>query len=125
MPLLDHFRPPLSEERHWESVHSCWAGSLADDLNRILPAGYVGEEQSHAGLVLDVLARESIPAPVATIPATFCDDFKVRVISRESGPRLVAAIELVSPRNKDRPTAQHTFALKCASDTDARRRRRL
>ena len=22
MPLLDHFRPPLSERRHWEGFHS-------------------------------------------------------------------------------------------------------
>jgi hypothetical protein len=26
MPLLDHFRPPLSGSRHWESFHAAWAG---------------------------------------------------------------------------------------------------
>ena len=25
MPLLDHFHPPLSDERHWESFHAAWA----------------------------------------------------------------------------------------------------
>jgi len=39
MPLLDHFRPPLSRERHWEAFHAAWAGSIADALNRVLPAG--------------------------------------------------------------------------------------
>ena len=34
MPLLDHFHPPLSERRPWESFHSTWCGSLADYLNR-------------------------------------------------------------------------------------------
>ena len=29
MPLLDHFRPPLSERRPWESLHAAWAGALA------------------------------------------------------------------------------------------------
>lgn len=24
MPLLDHFHPPLSDERHWESFHAAW-----------------------------------------------------------------------------------------------------
>jgi hypothetical protein len=40
MPLLDHFHPPLSLERHWESFHAAWAGSLADALKRRLPEGY-------------------------------------------------------------------------------------
>jgi len=39
MPLLDHFRPPLSRERHWEAFHAAWAGSITDALNRVLPAG--------------------------------------------------------------------------------------
>ena len=30
MPLLDHFHPPLSERRPWESIHARWCGSLAD-----------------------------------------------------------------------------------------------
>jgi hypothetical protein len=34
MPLLDHFRPPLSGRRHWHSFHNSWATYLAADLNR-------------------------------------------------------------------------------------------
>jgi hypothetical protein len=55
------------------------------------------------------------PAAVLTVPAVFADDFEVRVFSTTTGPRLVAAIELVSPRNKDRPEARQAFATKCAS----------
>ncbi len=136
MPLLDHFHPPLSEERKWESFHAAWAGSLADDLNRRLPEGYFAEEHTHAGpgVEIDVATREeqeaasqggtavatppriwSPPAPAATIPAVFSDDVELHVFSTVSGPRLVAAIELVSPRNKDRAEARQAFAVKCAS----------
>jgi hypothetical protein len=37
------------------------------------------------------------------------------VFSEEEGPRLVAAIELVSLANKDRPANRRMFAVKCAS----------
>jgi hypothetical protein len=40
MPLLDHFYPPLSRERPWESFHAAWDGSIADALNRLLPPDY-------------------------------------------------------------------------------------
>ncbi|HEY7427826.1 MAG TPA: DUF4058 family protein [Gemmataceae bacterium] len=138
MPLLDHFHPPLYEERHWESFHAAWASYLAEDLNRRLPEHYFAEELTHAGAIVEIdvgtfegsrHAREadgsatatlppqiwSPPAAAFTIPAVFADDFEVRVISTESGPTLVAAIELVSPRNKDRAEARRAFAIKCAS----------
>ena len=57
------------------------------------------------------------PQPVAACPLEFDDPdlFEVQVINEEVGPRLVAAIELVSPSNKDRPANRHMFAVKCAS----------
>jgi Protein of unknown function (DUF4058) len=136
MPLLDHFHPPLSNERHWESFHAAWLGSLADDLNRRLPQGYFAEEQVHAGpgVEIDVASFESDrpggangsvrglstavwtpPAPVLTLSAVFADDFEVRIFNSSGGPKLVAAIELVSPRNKDRQESRRAFATKCAS----------
>jgi len=140
MPLLDHFHIPLSVERHWESFHTAWCAALADDLNRQLPAGYFAEETAHAGpsVEIDVASWEKTasangpqtgsgtvgtlppriwapPEPALTIPAVFADDFEVRVINTDAGPRLVAAIELVSPRNKDRAEARRAFTTKCAS----------
>ena len=140
MPLLDHFRPPLSQERHWESFHAAWSGALADALNQQLPAGYFAEELTHAGdeVEIDVATFEgrapaavergngsatatapahtwSPPAPAFTIPNVFVDDFEVRVFATRTGPTLVAAIELVSPGNKDRPETRRAFAIKCAS----------
>jgi hypothetical protein len=138
MPLLDHYHGALSVERHWESFHAAWAGALSDDLNRRLPERYFAEEQTHAGAVIEIdvatfegsgraagadgSATATLPPqvwspPIAafTIPAVFADDFEVRVISTINGPTLVAAIELVSPRNKDRAEARRAFAIKSAS----------
>jgi hypothetical protein len=49
------------------------------------------------------------------LPAVFPPTFGVRVIETSSGPTLVAAIELVSPRNKDRDESRRAFAAKCAT----------
>lgn len=55
MPLLDHFHPPLSDARHWESFHAAWAGSMAVALNRdLLPPGYFAEEHVHVGSRVEV-----------------------------------------------------------------------
>jgi hypothetical protein len=143
MPLLDHFHPPLSVNRHWDAFHSRWAVAIADALNGRLPEDYFAEPQTSAGSRIEVdvatfdggspAARGeaetgggttvltaptraySPPAPAASMPAIFPDSFEVRVISREAGPTLVAAIELVSPGNKDREEFRRAFASKCAS----------
>jgi len=139
MPLLDHFHPPLSAERRWESFHSSWATRLADALTeRWLPPNYIAEEHAHLGPSVEIdvatFAREgsateeagaavatvgpkvwSGPAADGVLPAVFPDTFEVRVLSTDTGPRLVAAIELISPGNKDRPAERRAFATKCAS----------
>ncbi len=139
MPLLDHFHPPLSVERHWESFHAAWCGSLADELNRLLPDNYFAEEQPHSGPSVEIAvatferqtaspasqnggapttltaAMWAPPAPAFSVAAVFADDFEVRVFNTRTGPRLVAAIEMVSPRNKDRPESRPAFVHKCAS----------
>src|SRR5262245_29017408 len=54
MPLLDHFHPPLSEERHWDGFHSKWANTLVDALNEDLPAGYFAEPHVHTGARVEI-----------------------------------------------------------------------
>jgi hypothetical protein len=50
------------------------------------------------------------------MPAIFPATFEVRIFGNlPGGVELVAAIELVSPANKDRPDQRLTFAVKCAS----------
>lgn len=140
MPLLDHFHPPLSAERRWESFHSSWATRLADALTeRWLPVNYIAEEHAHLSpsVEIDVAAFErettttamerggavaTVGAKVWTPPiadgsyaAVFPDTFEVRVLCTDTGPKLVAAIELISPGNKDRASERRSFAIKCAS----------
>ena len=136
MPLLDHFRPPLSQQRHWDSFHGAWAEAMAINLNQsLLPESFVAEVRVKLGgqVEIDVgtfaesgtgpktdsgaVALWAPPKASATAPLDFRDPdvFEVQVLSEEEGPRLVAAIELVSPSNKDRPSNRRMFAVKCAS----------
>jgi hypothetical protein len=122
VPLLDHFHPPLSLERRWESFHSSWATKIADALTeRWLPPNYIAEEHAHLGpsVEIDVATTDpevwSPPATDAVLPAVFPDTFEVRILSTDAGPKLVAAIELISPGNKDRSNERRAFATKVAS----------
>src|SRR5713101_3316159 len=55
MQLLDHFHPPLSTVRHWESFHARWAAAIADVLNdELLPTEYFAEVQVHVGSRVEV-----------------------------------------------------------------------
>jgi hypothetical protein len=140
MPLLDHFHPPLSDRRPWESLHATWAVCLGDAITAQLPERYFVDVQTHegAGAEIDVATYDEAggqpttpgnggatataqattwapPAPPLTMPAVFPAGFEVRVFSTEAGPILVGAVELVSPRNKDRPDSRRAFATKCAN----------
>jgi len=43
------------------------------------------------------------------------DEYEVRVYDARRGRRLVAAVEIVSPANKDRPEHRRAFVAKCAA----------
>ena len=139
MPLLDHFRSPLGDIWPWEGVHSAWAAQIAAHLNQsLLPADYYAVPLTKRGgqVEIDVAAFQSDelsglagdaggtativwapPRPVATASVDFLDLdlFEVQVIQRQGGPQLRAAIELVSPSNKGRPSHRQALAIKCAS----------
>lgn len=141
MPLLDHFRKPGSRVP-WRSIHSGWVGHLAERLNALLPPGFIALDSvsiDGGGLELDLgIEEESEPllprsgkgragggtavatAPVVyapppatgTVQYTFPDTTEIRVEEEDSG-RLVGAIELVSPGNKDRGAKRDMFLAKC------------
>lgn len=140
MPLLDHFHPPLSERRPWESFHATWCSALADHLNEALvPLGYIALEQINPGASIEIdvgtFAEEIVGSPpqagngTATLtrtvwtpaavpvvlPGAFPDRFGVEIHSTEGGRTLVAALEMVSPSNKDRGSKRRLFAAKCAA----------
>jgi hypothetical protein len=142
MPLRDHFRPPLVNRRSWGGFHAQWLAVMVIDLNRRLPEPYLAEPQVHPGslIEIDVGTFEEAEAGFATADAgdegggvatavwapprptlevetesPDLDEFEVRVFDTSEARRLVAAAELVSPSNKDRPEHRRAFVNKCAS----------
>jgi len=55
------------------------------------------------------------PTPMLSMPGVRPETFEVLVFHDDGGARLVGAIELASPANKDRPDQRRAFAVKCAS----------
>lgn len=138
MPLRDHFRPPVSKKASWEGFHAMWPASIIQQLRKQLPHGYVAEPRVHLGTLMeiDVGALESHETPhitetngnrgittaawTATEPAVETDppdeyEYEVRIFDQERERTLVAAIELVSPANKDRQESREAFVAKCAA----------
>jgi hypothetical protein len=140
MPLRDHFHPPLLTQHRWESFHAAWSTEIMRTLNRsVLPPGCLAEAQVHVGgqVEIDVATFTgerspssgpggvngsgvaavtwAVSAPPLVMPAVFPDEIEVRIFTLSGGATLVAAIELVSPGNKDRPETRRAFAAKCAS----------
>lgn len=140
MPLRDHFHLPAPKYASWEAVHGGWPMAIVISLADKLPPNYVAHPNVHRGRVaeIDVSACEkdeaaahyagngnggvatavwAPPRPTLTVETDLPmqDEFEVRVYDRDRGQRLVAAVELVSPANKDRPEHRRAFAAKCAA----------
>jgi hypothetical protein len=141
MPLLDHFNPPLNRTHPWRSFHGAWAAAMARLLNQgVLPAGYyaVPLVDRDGPIEIDVAALREHGAPASesgtdwpqtwvapapllavTVDLPALDGALVQVFADDGDPRLVAAVELLSPRNKDRPAARQAFAVKCVGNRQA------
>lgn len=138
MPLRDHFRSPVNDKHSWDSLYGGWPAMIVRRLFDILPAGYVAAPTVHFGrdFEIDVSAFEedgpaapitgsgdsgvatvAPPAPTLTLEADLSDqdEFEVRIYDVEQGRQLVAAIEIVSPSNKDRPEHRRAFVAKVAA----------
>lgn len=134
MPLLDHFHPPLSRTHPWRAFHGAWAAAMARLLNAgVLPPGYYAVPllDREGPMEVDVAALRGggdpsewadgrgpwLPAAAelsVAVDLPAADEVTVEVLSDDGDPRLAAAVELVSPRNKDRPQSRRAFAAKCA-----------
>ncbi|QEH38081.1 hypothetical protein OJF2_66790 [Aquisphaera giovannonii] len=138
MPLRDHFRPPVEARHSWDELHGMWPGEIVRQLFPILPEGYVAAPRVHLGAAFEIdvsTFRETEPVTqsqpprdqggVAVVPwapprPTFTleadlaepDEYEVRVYDARFERRLVAAIEVVSPSNKDRPESRRAFVAK-------------
>lgn len=139
MPLRDHFRPPLDNLRHWEALHGGWPMMIVASLRDKLPEGYFAEPRVHLGTTAEIdvatfdyeaqlasrraeenggiaTAVWSPPRPTLTVPTRLPeqDIYEVKVYDEKRRARLVAAVEIVSPANKDRPESRRAFVAKCA-----------
>jgi hypothetical protein len=135
MPLRDHFHSPVNDKHRWDAVHGQWPAEIVRTLFDILPAGFVAEPQVYHGapFEVDVPMTEDdarppdaeegaggtavLTAPTLTVPADLStlDEYEVRVYDTDRERTLVAAVELVSPANKDRPETRDQFTSKVAA----------
>ncbi len=139
MPLRDHFHPPLDDLLPWEGLHATWPVMMVAQLRRRLPRRYLVVPRTHSGPSVEVdvatfeKEREAMsmpgngnggvatavwapPQPTRSIATDLPgqDVYEVRVYDAQHHRRLVAAVEIVSPANKDRPEHRHLFVAKCA-----------
>ncbi len=114
---------------------------LVQQLRKCLPSGYVAEPRVHLGSFVEIdlatfetdrlgsapvrdsdegglaTAVWSPPKPSVAIETSLpdCDEYAVRIYDAQRGRQLVAAIEIVSPANKDQPEHRNVFVAKCAA----------
>lgn len=122
MPLHD-----WSDRSGWEGLHTFWMTEIARALRAELPPGYraiigsspfvtIGSELGKPDVAVatnghapngHTSSPASAPEPdVEVAVATLDDETTVQVVRNG---RLVAVVELVSPRNKDQPSAREQY----------------
>jgi Protein of unknown function (DUF4058) len=141
MPLRDHFRPPVEDKHSWDELHGLWPAVIVLKLVPMLPDGFTAAPRVHLGTAFEIdvstyqeneparrdrpddegggvdVAAWAPPKPTSTIEAELLDpdEYEVRIYDARHGRRLVAAIEIVSPANKDRPESRRAFVAKAAA----------
>lgn len=142
MPLRDHFHPPLASKSSWEGFHGAWPTMIVMALVRRLPHGYAAEPRVHLGTFyeIDVASYEvdlpgglrleetgkqggvatvvwAPPQPTLVVDTDVPDQYAYEVLVYDTTHhrRLVAAVEIVSPANKDKPEHRRMFVAKCAA----------
>jgi len=141
MPLRDHFRSPVNDQHSWDELHGGWPMKIVEALAPRLPADYRAAPQVHLGGAVEIdvgthyrngakgsattrlggggsataLWTESEPTLRIETELPDVDEYEVLVYDVARGRRLVAAIELVSPSNKNRPETRRAFVAKCAA----------
>ena len=123
MPLHD-----WTDDRSWDGLHLLWLNDLLNWVQPRLPQGYRAYVGSVPALTIDttngkpyVSVRQWTPEPMSLAMgdgtmaepdqeavATFSLDPQ-RAIHIDLHGQLIEAIELVSPRNKDRPSARTRY----------------
>jgi hypothetical protein len=135
MPLLDHFHEPMYSAEPWSGFHALWPAMMIQRLKPLLPEGYRVEPRVQLGTDYEIdvgtldrrppatngqprhaadgsAAVLTAPAPTLSVATRLSEPDELSVQVYAPGRILVAAVELVSPRNKDRPASRRAFAEK-------------
>lgn len=140
MPLRDHFRSPLDDVHSWDELHGMWPAMIVRQLIEVLPEPYFAAPGVHLGTLYEVdvgtyrepvpdlldvavgeggvaIASYAPPKPTLILEPRLPDQdvYEVRIYDSRRNRRLIAAIEIVSPSNKDRPETRGTFVSKVAA----------
>jgi hypothetical protein len=141
MPLRDHFRPPLDDVHSWDELHGMWPGVIVQKLVQVLPEPYFAAPGVHLGTLYEVdigtyrrpvpretngpvserggvgVAVYAPPQPTLTLEPRLPsqDVYEVRIYDSRRKRQLVAAIEILSPSNKDRPANRAAVVAKMAT----------
>ena len=138
MPLRDHFRPPLDDVHSWDELHGMWPAMMVWELVKVLPEPYFAAPGVHLGTLFEVdiatcrelgpeshgpevgngggvaVATYAPPKPTLTLEPCLPnqDVYEVRIYDRRRKRWLVAAVEILSPSNMDRPETRSSFVAK-------------
>jgi len=136
--IIDMALHNWAELNGWEGAHLLWMTELLRHIKSELPSGYRAYLGSGPAVAIgaptarpDVSIRSQAPSTAVAAVASHLPengwaemkpDVEVAVASLELDPallierdgRLIAAIELISPRNKDRPVARTAYAFRYA-----------
>jgi hypothetical protein len=139
MLLRDHFHPPISRTFSWEGFYGTWPGMLVGRVRGLLPPGYIAEPRARMGqyfeLDIGAFKRESsspdnsdanhgastlsqtITEPTVSADIDIGDqhEYEVLIYDVMREKTLVAAVEFVSPGNKDRVEHRQAFVAKCSA----------
>src|SRR5882724_4513301 len=80
--------------------------AIVQGLAPLLPDDFTAEPRVHLGTYCEI---DVVDADLAEQY-----EYEVRVYDQAHGRQLVAAVEIVSPANKDRPESRRAFVTKCA-----------
>ncbi|MFO0850670.1 MAG: DUF4058 family protein [Gemmataceae bacterium] len=136
MPLHDHFRSPVNDTHHWSELHGGWPMEIVRTLFDLLPPRFHAAPRLYLGSPFEVdvatteddrspkapsrgggTATQTASAPTFTVEADLAeqDEYEVLVYDDERERTLVAAVEVISPSNKDRPESRAKFITKVSS----------
>ena len=139
MPFRDHFRSPLDDVHSWDELHGLWPAVMVQQLVKTLPEPYfaapsvylgssfeidvgtyrtpdieAGPDSDAGGLAVTTYAP---PKPTLTLESQLPnqDIYEVRIYDSRRNRQLLAAIEILSPSNKDRPGHRDSFVANVAT----------